>query len=74
MTLPSRGQSREFKELNPQSLTDNIQKIFMFLVRKRIYLGEEKVRLLSDLYTSYIKLSSDLELKRKFVFLKEKSK
>ena len=74
MTLPSRVQSQEFKVTKPQSLTDNIQKIFMFFIGKRIYLGEEKVRLLSDLYTSYIKLSSDLELKRKFVFLKEKSK
>ena len=46
----------------------------MFFIGEKIYLGEEKVRLLSDLYTSYIKLSSDLELKRKFVFLKEKSK
>lgn len=41
-SYPSRGQSQEFKV--PKALTgrDNIQKIFMFLVRKRIYLGEEK--------------------------------
>ena len=42
MTLPSRGQSQEFKESMPKSLTDTIQKIFMFFVGKRIYLGEEK--------------------------------